>query len=553
MRYVVVDAMEFTYPDMMEYNSQSEEIKIESARGSYASFQVLVEGLKVDYVKESWMPEKIYQDDATKERAALGFPRMGGIEAELDCGYPVEFYTLVPVTCEYDVKPIRHRPYYPNRVAPYRAYDCFRPFDGTLDVGVGDGRKPDTTVGGLYCAIKIPQDAEPGTWNGTFKLKVRDEVVEIPCELNVHKAQLPNETLKIIQSLEVDKIALYHNVAQNSDKLKSLEQDYLKLLRKMHQNMMYTTGVSIKTIGENKYEFDFSVLEQNIQKWLDVGMKYFNLPAIGGRRSWKESTIYIGLGLKAMSYEGYCYLSQYLPALHDFLEKKGWLDRVMMGIADEPNDANCTEFRALCGLVRKFVPDIKLMDAMSYGELHGALDIWIPLDAEYDRHMNEIETLRANGDEIWHYVCCCPRGDDYINRFMDYPLLATRYLFWGNYKYNLTGYLHWATNTYQPGQDPFVQNFPMHRNADNICMLPPGDTHLIYPGEDAPWISARFEAQRESAEDYEMLRALGERDKAKADAICDTIFKSFKDVEYNIAEFRKARHQLLDALAEVQR
>ena len=258
------------------------------------------------------------------------------------------------------------------------------------------------------------------------------------------------------------------------------------------------------------------------------------------------------LTLPSMSYEGYCYLTQYLPALHDMLERNGWLDCFVMGVADEPNDLNCTEFRALCGLVHKIVPDIRLIDAMSYSNVHGALDIWVPLNMAYDQHTAELETLREDGGEIWHYVCCGPRSDDYLNRFMDYPLLSTRYLFWGNYRHSLTGYLHWAAVNYQPGQDPFRQNCPEHTNTDSTIFLPPGDTHLLYPGEKGPWLSARGETHRQGVEEYEMLTALAAKDKARADEICASVFRSFRDVEYDVMAFRAARRALLEALSEVQ-
>ena len=75
---------------------------------------------------------------------------------------------------------------------------------------------------------------------------------------------------------------------------------------------------------------------------------------------------------------------------------------------------------------------------------------------------------------------------------------------------------------------------------------------MIYPGEDGPWLSIRAEAQRESVEEYEMLRALSEVDKEKADAICDKVFRSFRDVEYDISAFRAARRELLIALSELK-
>jgi len=176
----------------------------------------------------------------------------------------------------------------------------------------------------------------------------------------------------------------------------------------------------------------------------------------------------------------------------------------------------------------------------------------VPLNAEYDRHRSEIETLRQNGDEIWHYVCCGPRGDGYINRFLDYPLLSTRYLFWGNYAYNLTGYLHWASDCFQPGQDPFRQNCPEHHNTDSVCYLPAGDTHLLYPGEDGPWLSIRGENTRESAEEYELLSLLARCDKEKADEVCRRVFRSFCDVEYDVTAFRRTRRALLEAVSEIR-
>ena len=554
MRYRVVDSAEFTYPDRFEYEPASAEVKIDAARGSYATVQILLDGLKPDFVRENWIPEEIYKSEELMEQAKAGFPRVCGASVKCDLPFSAEFFSLVPVTVEqiHKLEPESFKPHFPERIAPYRVYDCLRPFDGTLDVGVGDGRAPDSGIAGIYCSFVIPSDAVPGEYSGVIEIAVGGESVEVPVALTVFKAVVPEETLKVIQGYHMGAVARYHGVEYGSAEYLALDSEYLKLLRRMRQNMMYAHGVKVTEIAPNKYEFDFSEMEAIMRRQIDAGMKYFNGPSIGWRQSWSASTILLNGKIPAMSYEGYCYLSQYLPALHDMLERNGWLDRFVMGVADEPNDANCTEFRALCGLVRKFVPDIRLIDAMSYGNLHGALDIWVPLNAEYDKHRAEIETLRANGDEIWHYVCCVPRADEYINRFLDYPLLSTRYLFWGNYKYDLTGYLHWASNCYQPGQDPYRQNCPEHRNTDAVCYLPAGDTHLIYPGEDGPWLSMRGEAQRASVEEYEMLRELAKTDKEKADAICDKVFRSFRDVEYDISAFRAARRELLIALSELK-
>lgn len=48
-----------------------------------------------------------------------------------------------------------------------------------------------------------------------------------------------------------------------------------------------------------------------------------------------------------------------------------------------------------------------------------------------------------------------------MNRFLDIPLLKTRFLHWGNYLYKMNGYLHWGLNYYLEGQDPFELTNPM--------------------------------------------------------------------------------------------
>ncbi len=525
MKYTVVDMTEFTYPDIFDYPSSSNEADVFGPRGGYAAFQTVLRDL----------------------------PEDGEISVKM-CGFDnfkTELYVLYPVYVEanHNLNEENSRPFMPQRKAPFYLYDCLAPYSGKLKVSDKNG--------GIYAAIYIPEETIPGLYKG--ELYIGD--VRIPVKLEVFAARVPEETLKIIMGYSRACVSKYHNVPQNSDEFKRLDGEYLKALRRMHQNMMYVGGVCVKEVSENKYEFDFSVLENTIECYLNAGMKYFNGPSIGWRKSWSQSTILLNGKIPSMSYEGYCYLTQYLPALHDMLEKRGWLDIFVMGVADEPNNENATEFRALCGLIRKIVPDIKLIDAMSYGNLHGALDIWVPLNAEYDRHQKEIETLRGNGDEIWHYVCCGPRGDGYINRFMDYALLATRYLYWGNYKYNLTGYLHWAANCYQYGnrasdgepymQNPFECNCPEHHNTDAVCFLPAGDTHLIYPGINGPWISIRLENQRESAEEYEFLRILSQKNKALADEICVSCFRAFNDVTFDTKLFKEAKKRLLKACSEL--
>ena len=310
--------------------------------------------------------------------------------------------------------------------------------------------------------------------------------------------------------------------------------------------MLYCPGPTVKALGDNKYDISFEEMEEFFEKAISLGYRRFNW-GLGFRLSWDKPTILIN-GIESMSFECYCYLAQLLPALEKWLISKGWQDRFILGVSDEPNEANAMEYRALCGLIRKLAPSLKLMDAMTFGPVHGAIDIWIPMNCEYQKHRTEIETFRSYGDEIWFYTCCGPRGDKPINRFMDYPLLSTRYLFWAAYRYNLPGYLHWAANNYQPGQDPFKQSCPEHHNADHTIFLPPGDTHIMYPGDGEPWMSIRLEAYRASTEEYELFRLLKKKNKPLADEICLSVCREFDDVDYDPLAFRNACNALIRAL-----
>jgi hypothetical protein len=522
MKYKAVSSSERLYPDIFEYPTAKQSLSSHAARGGYLSAQIQLTDLSI----------------ADGENALSC--KMTGAAADFE----IELYEMVAVFVgESTLQTYNPKPLYPIRPGPFYIYDCMKPLGENIAAMKG--------TAGLYICAYVPKDCKAGIYNGALEIETGGEKIKIPVEFTVHKAVVPEESLKFIHFYNSQATAKYHNVESGSAEHAELDVQYHKMMRRMHQNMLIARGIDVKKTGENEYSFDFAKFEEYVGNCISLGFKYFLL-YIGGRHSWKESTIYVHGDIPCLTYEGYSYLLQYLSALNAVLKKNGWFDMFYLGISDEPNEANAVEYRALCGMVRHLIPGIRLLDAMSYGPFFGSLDVYIPLNSEYEKHKDVFERFRSGGDELWHYVCCGPRGEGYINRFMDYPLLSTRYLFWGNYKHNLTGYLHWAVNQYQPGQNPFTDNWPDHRNADSQCILPPGDTHIIYPGENAPWMSIRLETQRESAEEYEMLKALAVKDKAAADRICGKCFRAFNDVENDAVIFGSVRTELLEALGNVQ-
>jgi len=215
-------------------------------------------------------------------------------------------------------------------------------------------------------------------------------------------------------------------------------------------------------------------------------------------------------------------------------------------VADEPDDNSAADFRILASIIRRFMPGVKLMDAIMYTGMPGALDIMVPTNNYYEQNRDAFEAMRATGTTMWFYTCVNP-GGKYCNRFLDIPLIKTRYLHWGNYKYDLGGYLHWGYNFTERIHDPFKMSCPVHGNPANNFMLPPGDCNIVYPGPGRPWMSLRLESMRMGLEDLDLLRMVEQKDKAKADALCAEVFTKFDDVVLDVDAFEKNQIALLEA------
>lgn len=509
MKYHVVDSSEWLYPDRTDYETSMNYFNQFCAKNGKACAQIIVfdAGEEVS-IKVNGFDAEIYEELAVPVEKNIGFDRNS------------------------------RNKFFPSRLAPFHVYDALKPCDGTVKTTDG--------VCAFYVCINAESLGNSGFFEGSITLESGGDKKEFLATVKVYDFTIPKETLKVVMGFAFGTAAKFHNVSSGSEEYDRIRIEYLKLLRRMRQNMLYMDGVKVIKNDDGTYGFDFSVLEARTKEAFDLGFEYFAMTGVGFRRSWKGSTIRLCLtDLDALSPEGRAFLAQYIPALRDFLKEKGWLDRFCLGVADEPNEENALEFKELANIIRSYAPEIKLYDALSYNDkLHGALDIWIPLNKSYQEHKVQFDSYRENGSEIWQYVCCGPRADGYMNRFTDYPLVCSRYQFWGNYKYDLTGYLHWAAVFYQPAQDPWKQSCPHHVNADSETTLPAGDTHLIYPGDGMPYMSMRLEAHREGIEEYEIFKAVAAKNKNIADDICNRCFKSFNKAEFDMNKFRQVRRDL---------
>ncbi|MBM3213151.1 DUF4091 domain-containing protein [Candidatus Poribacteria bacterium] len=250
-------------------------------------------------------------------------------------------------------------------------------------------------------------------------------------------------------------------------------------------------------------------------------------------------------------------LALMLASLDKHLQEKGWQDKAMVHISDEPTIYKVESYCEIADFIHKHAPHLKIIEAIETTGFGKCLDVWVPKLSHLANWYDEYEAQRKLGTEMWFYTCCHPYGG-FMNRFIDFPLIETRLLFWLNWKYRLHGYLHWGLNRWT--KDPF---------KDVGDDLPPGDRYIIYPGTYGPINSIRWEASREGLQDFERLWLLAKKtneikeklgdvenlidSNQRSDEICRLMIKSFTEYETDPEKLRNAIEILSQEIIDIDK
>lgn len=498
MNYCTAANYEWIYSDTVSPETAADRVSMKALAGGYAAFQVLCRNVS------------------------------GKVKLVPD--FECEIYEEVSVMVEDNPELEASLPFTIEKKAPFRVYDCLKKSDGEA---CGE-----TAV--YYISVKTGDNDV----SGNITLRDDKDELSFPVDIQVLPAPVPEETLEILMGLN------YYEIYKRQGGSREIVSSYRKLLRRMHQNRMYIP-LPYGDFKDGEWKFNFGLVEALVAEGLEEGFNAFHFEGIGFRKSWNGPQILVCRNrFDSESPEADLYVKSLLAEIKEFITQKGY-DPTMfsIGVADEPNEYNLETYKALCRKIKRYYPEMSVYDAVSALDLGDDLDIYIPRSDEYEKRKEFFDQKKEN-QKVWQYVCLYPRGGGYINRFMDLPLLATRYIFWGNYLYDLSGYLHWTVNSYQPGcEDPYEKSCGQHRNADSVTFLPAGDDKLVYPGDGEEYarMSMRLENQRESAEEYEMLRVIEKADKNSADSLCRRALTSFSSPNYSLSDFAKLRDDLLSA------
>src|ERR1043165_9961624 len=105
-----------------------------------------------------------------------------------------------------------------------------------------------------------------------------------------------------------------------------------------------------------------------------------------------------------------------------------------------------------------------------------------------------------------------------------------------NYRYGLSGYLHWGLNYWSA--DPFQNTQPIINQGRTH--LPPGDAFITYPNRKglSLYSSIRLEQMREGIEDYGLLEELAKRNSGEARRIAGEAVETFTAFVRDPVKFR---------------
>jgi hypothetical protein len=199
----------------------------------------------------------------------------------------------------------------------------------------------------------------------------------------------------------------------------------------------------------------------------------------------------------------------------DHMKAKGWADRVVLYISDEPHDTQApirAQMKALCDMIHEVDPAIPIYSSTWHHqpEWDGKLNVWgighygiVPVE--------QMRRMREGKARIWWTTdgqMCTDTPYAAIERLLPHychKYGAEAYEFWGvdwlthdPYRFGWHAFL---PHDYGPGQEKQWVRYP---NGDGFLAYPPAPLNL-----NAPVTSIRLEQAREGVEDYEYLSMLG--------------------------------------------
>ncbi len=413
----------------------------------------------------------------------------------------------------------------------------------------------------VWITVSVPVDTLPGVYAATVTI-TGDDTFSHTISLNLHVYPVVVEKTRLWATnwFSMQWRHLDITPEPESDDYYALLRRYARSMAAHRQNVALISPLNLATYSidaSGALAFDFSRFDRWVHIFIEEGViGRIEGGHIGGRKEgWMSEFVaqtrvirdgaVVSETVAPDSKAAHTFYSAFFPALVAHLKAQGWLDIYMQHLADEPIAVNLGSYRALAALAREYAPELRIIEATHAKDLVGSIDVWVPQLNYLHDDFAHYQERQAAGDEVWFYTCVFPQGE-YANRFIEQPLIKTRLLHWINYRYGITGYLHWGYNQWT-SDDPVTHTTRPHGGPP---YLPAGDPWIVYPGKDGPLSSIRFAAMRDGIVDHELLCMLADTNPDAAHRLAERLILDFDHYETDIAAFRAARLELLSALSE---
>lgn len=393
--------------------------------------------------------------------------------------------------------------------------------------------EPESTQG-LYLRVSAPADAAPGVYRGEIRFRADGKTVKrLPYEVKVWNFALPAHPE--LTAIFDDR----HGTGRKFKEYTPMEAAGFLATRRISLDEIPAKPEFRLENGEVKA--DFTEFDRAAERWFgEWNIPRAYLPVFREHFGWGHPPkSFLGVppyegkwpfpgvdrGKFTPEYRRVCQAA--LKLTMDHLREKGWQERFLLYIADEPHSSVPgikEQMIALCDMFHEVEPGIKIY-ASTWGmvpEWVGRLDVW-GIGVQGQISEENLELLRNSGAELLITTdgqMCLDTPYCALERML--PLYA--------WKYGTAGYEFWGADWLT--RNPFEWGIHTVHTQSEVpgqplrVRYPNGDGYIFYPGNlvgiNGPVSSVRLESLRDGIEDYsyyalldKLVRETGDREGAK--------------------------------------